>query len=297
MKSTNQVITFKNLSLTIKRDDLLHPVISGNKYRKLQYNLAEARRLDKKMLISFGGAFSNHIAAIAGAGKEFGFTTLGIIRGEELKDKVSNNPTLQYAKECGMQFEFITRERYRRKDSEEFKRYLDRSYDDFYMIPEGGTNDLAIQGCEEILTEADKDFQYICVSVGTGGTMAGLINSAGSDQKVLGFSSLKGDFIGDQIKALSKPSNNWELINSYHFGGYGKINDQLIAFINQFKQQTQIPLDPIYTGKMLYGIVDLNEKKYFEKNSDILIIHTGGIQGIEGMNRKLKAKKRTLIEQ
>ena len=155
---------------------------------------------------------------------------------------------------------------------------------------------MAIRGCEEILTKDDLKYQYVCVPVGTGGTIAGIINSASPNQKVLGFSALKGNFMSDQIKDLCNPVDNWELIDSYHFGGYGKINDQLIAFINEFNRQTQIPLDPIYTGKMLYGIVDLHAKKYFEKNSKILVIHTGGLQGIKGMNLKLKARKRTLIE-
>ncbi len=296
MESSNQIISFQNLSLVVKRDDLLHPIISGNKYRKLKYNLAEAKRLKKKLLITFGGAYSNHIAAVAGAGKEFGFETLGIIRGEELKDKVSENPTLRYAQESGMKFEFLSREVYRNKDILSFKNDLEGRYNSFYLIPEGGTNALAIKGCEEILSKDDKRFQYVCVPIGTGGTIAGIINSAGPNQKVLGFSSLKGNFMSDQIKDLCKPTDNWELIDSYHFGGYGKINDQLIAFINEFNRQTQIPLDPIYTGKMLYGIVDLHTKKYFEKNSTILVIHTGGLQGIKGMNLKLKAKKRTLIE-
>ena len=297
MKTTNQIISFQKVSLTIKRDDLVHPIISGNKYRKLKYNLKEAKRLKKNLLITFGGAYSNHIAAVAGAGKEFGFKTIGIIRGEELKEKISENPTLCYAQECGMKFEFISREAYRQKDDPSFKNDLERRFDHFYLIPEGGTNALAIRGCEEILTSDDMNYQYVCVPVGTGGTMAGLINSAGPKQKVLGFSSLKGNFMSDQIKALSKSSDNWELMDSYHFGGYGKINDQLITFINEFNRKTHIALDPIYTGKMLYGIIDLFEKKYFEKNSTILVIHTGGLQGIKGMNLKLKAKKRTLIEQ
>lgn len=285
------------MTVTLKREDLLHPVISGNKYRKLKYNLREAKRLKKNVLVTFGGAYSNHIAAVAGAGKEAGFSTLGIIRGEELHAKIIENPTLKYAQECGMKFEFVSRERYRDKIKPGFLDSFLEKPQSCYVLPEGGTNDLAIKGCEEILTLDDTEYDYICVSVGTGGTMAGLINSATKGQKVIGFSALKGSFMHDQITALTKRKENWELNSDYHFGGYGKINDQLIAFINEFYRQTQIPLDPIYTGKLLYGVIDLHRKKYFEKDSKILVIHTGGLQGIEGMNLRLKQKKRRLIEQ
>ncbi len=296
MKSSNQSIQFNGVTLTVKREDLLHPVISGNKYRKLKYNLEEARRLQKDTLLTFGGAYSNHIAAVAGAGKEFGFKTIGIIRGEELNNKINENATLRFAQECGMQFEFISREQYRKKEHPDFATRLQRDFDNFYLIPEGGTNQLAIKGCEEILTQEDVKFDCICVPIGTGGTISGLINSAKANQKILGFSALKGDFIIDEVKKLTIRRENWRVNTDYHFGGYGKINDKLITFINQFKLQTGIPLDPIYTGKMLYGIIDLASKKYFEKNSNILVIHTGGLQGITGVNKKLERQNKTLIE-
>lgn len=302
MKSSNQIITFQDVSLTIKREDLLHPIISGNKYRKLKYNLQEAKAQQKDTLLTFGGAFSNHIAAVAGAGREYGFKTIGIIRGEELVDKVVENPTLSYAKQCGMELIFVSRALYREKDTidffdtiEQLNPFKGKLQKEVYMIPEGGTNELAIKGCEEILTEEDATFDYVCVCVGTGGTISGLINSAKAKQKILGFSALKGDFLKNEIEKLTPNKNNWQLITDYHFGGYGKINDELISFINQFKQVTSIPLDPIYTGKMLYGIIDLTQKGYFEPNSTILAIHTGGLQGIEGMNRTLRKQGKTLI--
>lgn len=302
MKSSNQIITFQDVSLTIKREDLLHPIISGNKYRKLKYNLQEAKAQQKDTLLTFGGAFSNHIAAVAGAGKEYGFKTIGIIRGEELVDKVVENPTLSYSKQCGMELIFVPRALYREKDTidffdtiEQLKPFRGKLQKEVYMIPEGGTNELAIKGCEEILTEEDATFDYVCVCVGTGGTISGLINSAKAKQKILGFSALKGNFLKDEIEKLTPNKNNWQLITDYHFGGYGKINDELISFINQFKQVTSIPLDPIYTGKMLYGIIDLTQKGYFEPNSKILAIHTGGLQGVEGMNRTLQKQGKTLI--
>ena len=284
----------KNIELSIKREDLIHPFVSGNKYRKLKYNVLQAREENKPTLLTFGGAFSNHIAAVASAGKAEGFNTIGIIRGEELKDKVDTNPTLSFAKSCGMTFNFISRKDYKDKSNPNFISNLKDWFGDFYLIPEGGTNNLAIKGCQEILNEKDSKFDYLCCAVGTGGTVSGIINASKSNQKILGFSSLKGDFLNKDISKFAT-STNWELITDYHFGGYGKINDSLITFINKFKSENKIPLDPIYTGKMMFGIFDLIKKGYFKPNSKILAIHTGGLQGIEGMNAKLKKQNKPLI--
>jgi 1-aminocyclopropane-1-carboxylate deaminase len=278
----------------IKPEYLLHPYISGNKYRKLKYNLLEAKKLSHHTLLTFGGAFSNHIAAVAFAGKEFGFKTIGIIRGEELISKIESNPTLRFAKSCGMVFKFVSREHYRLKNHVSFCDSLKSEFDDFYLIPEGGTNTLAVKGCEEILTKDDQHFDFICCSIGTGGTISGLINSALPHQKIIGFQALKGDFLKEEITKFVT-NKNWELSTDYHFGGYAKVNDELVAFVNQFKRLHDIPLDPIYTGKMMYGIYDLMEKGYFPKQSKILAIHTGGLQGIEGMNQKLKQQNKSLI--
>ena len=294
MKSINESIHFKDITLTIKREDLLHPDISGNKYRKLKYNLIEAKKQQKATILTFGGAYSNHIAATAAAGREYGFMTIGVIRGEELKDKIHQNPTLDYAQSCGMRLEFISREDYRQKKASLFIEMLQKKFGDFYIVPEGGTNQLAIKGCEEILIENDNKFDFICTCVGTGGTIAGLINSSLEHQKILGFSALKGDFLEGEIQKYTS-KKNWELITNYHFGGYGKIKPELITFINEFKAITKIPLDPVYTGKMLYGIIDLHTKGYFRKEAKILVIHTGGLQGIEGMNMKLKQKGLPII--
>lgn len=280
----------KGISVFFKREDLIHPFVSGNKFRKLKYNLLQAKTKNQSSLLTFGGAFSNHIAAVAYAGKENGFQTIGIIRGEELIDKVSKNPTLLFAQDCGMQLEFVTREAYREKSEFSFLENLKNRFGNFYLIPEGGTNELAIKGCEEILTTEDSGFDFICCAVGTGGTISGLINSALPHQKVLGFPALKGDFLQDEIRIFAK-NQNWELLTNYHFGGYGKVTTDLIAFINDFYSKTKIPLDPIYTGKMVFGVLDLIKKNYFKENSKILLIHTGGIQGIQGMNLKLEAKK------
>jgi 1-aminocyclopropane-1-carboxylate deaminase len=279
----------KGISLVIKREDLIHPFVSGNKFRKLKYNLLQAKAENQSTLLTFGGAYSNHIAAVAYAGKENGFQTIGIIRGDELGDKIESNPTLKFAQECGMQFEFVSRETYRLKTEATFLEQLQQQYGSFYLIPEGGTNAFAIKGCEEILTPDDASFDYVACAIGTGGTISGIINSVLPHQKVLGFPALKGNFLQDEIRNFVR-QDNWELITDYHFGGYGKVTNDLIDWINQFYDQTQIPLDPVYTGKMVFGIVDLIAKNYFPENAKILLIHTGGLQGIQGMNLKLKNK-------
>lgn len=294
----NQKINIKfpnNISLVIKREDLIHPFVSGNKFRKLKYNLLQAKAENKEIVLTFGGAFSNHIAAVAYAGKEQGFKTIGIIRGDELLDKWEENPTLKFAHENGMHFEFVSREDYRLKSEISFIEKLKQKFGDFYLVPEGGTNELAVKGCEEILTEEDSDFNYVCCAVGTGGTISGLIKSAKENQRILGFPALKGDFLQDEIRIFAK-KDNWNLISDYHFGGYGKVNLELIEFINSFFEETNVPLDPIYTGKMVFGVIDLIHIDYFPENSKILLIHTGGLQGIEGMNLKLKQKKLPILK-
>ncbi|GAA4314300.1 pyridoxal-phosphate dependent enzyme [Pontixanthobacter gangjinensis] len=278
------------IELWIKREDLLHPEVSGNKFRKLKYNLLRASEEGKSKILTFGGAHSNHIAATAAAGKILDLGMTGIIRGEELEgaeDKWS--PTLKYARDCGMKFEFLSREDYREKDTAAFMERLNLKYPDTYIIPEGGTNQLAIQGCEEILSREDKKFDFICASVGTGGTLAGLINSSQVNQKVLGFSALKADYLRNEISKMVK-SSNWELLVDHHFGGYAKVNAALINFMNDFSKKHKIILDPVYTGKLVFGIFELVKQGFYPANSKILAIHTGGLQGINGMNRNLKKK-------
>ncbi|RIV70502.1 1-aminocyclopropane-1-carboxylate deaminase/D-cysteine desulfhydrase [Flagellimonas aequoris] len=285
----------KGVTLYIKREDTIHPLISGNKYRKLKYNLEEAKKKGHSTLLTFGGAFSNHIGAVACAGKEFGFKTIGVIRGEELQDQWQHNPTLALAHDQGMRFHFVSREDYRQKEEESFLQSLKKTFGDFYPLPEGGTNDLAIKGCTEILTESDAEFDVICSAVGTGGTVAGLINASQKHQKVLGFTALKGDFLNGSISRFAC-NDRWQLVTDYHFGGYAKVTGELIHFINDFKNKTGIPLDPIYTGKMLFGIFDLVNQEVFPRNTQILAIHTGGLQGIQGMNLVLKKKNLPLLD-
>lgn len=291
----NQFIDFfPEINLAIKREDLIHPLVSGNKFRKLKYNLLQAKKQGHSQLLTFGGAFSNHIAAVAAAGKMHQFETIGIIRGEELATEINQNPTLRLARDSGMQLQFISRDAYRNKMAPEFISQLEQQFGDFYLIPEGGTNSLAVKGCEEILTPADGEFDFICCAVGTGGTISGLINKALPHQKVLGFPALKGDFLTEEIRKFATV-DNWRLISDYHFGGYGKVSLELIGFINDFYLKTQIPLDPIYTGKLVFGVMDLIQKKYFPKGSKILMIHTGGLQGVEGMNLRLQNKQSPLL--
>lgn len=297
--SVNQKIELPRdycVDLYIKREDKIHPFISGNKYRKLKYNLQEAQKLKHDTLLTFGGAYSNHIAAVAAAGNEFGFKTIGIIRGEELMDKINENPTLQFAQSQGMQFKFVSRSAYRDKEKRSFLNELKQQFGDFYLVPEGGTNTLAVKGCEEILKTEDDMFDYICCAVGTGGTISGLIQASKEHQKILGFPALKGEFLSTNIsKFVTK--NNWELITDYHFGGYAKVTKELIDFINQFKQEHNIPLDPVYTGKLMFGVIKMIEANYFKRNAKILVIHTGGLQGISGMNKRLIEKELPLIDE
>ena len=281
--SFNQKIDFENpykIELYIKREDVLHDEISGNKFRKLKYNLIEAKKIGFTKLLTFGGAYSNHIAAVAAAGRDYGFETIGIIRGEELQGKYLENPTLKKASENGMRFSFVSRTQYRDKTNPDFLVELKQQFGDSYVIPEGGTNEFAVKGCEEILTADDELFDFICCAVGTGGTISGIINSLQPHQKALGFPALKGDFLFDEINKYAK-NNQWDLVTGYHFGGYAKINEQLKQFMSQFYKKYLITLDPVYTSKLTFGVIDLISKGYFKPYSKILLIHTGGLQGLQ----------------
>lgn len=300
MQSDNQYLNLsllkeKQITLAVKREDLFHPYISGNKYRKLKYNIKEAIAQGHDTLLTFGGAYSNHISAASVAAKNNGLKAIGVIRGEELERKWHKNPTLKFAAENNMQFKFVSRELYRNKTDKEFLKGLREEFGTFYLVPEGGTNPLAIKGCEEILNHNDKEFDVITVCVGTGGTISGLSNSLSDDQKVLGFSALKGDFLAAEIEKMAQRIN-WDLINEYHFGGYGKVDEKLVTFINDFKRETEIPLDPVYTGKMMYGLLDMIKNDNFVPRTKILAIHTGGLQGVIGMNSVLQKKNLPLLD-
>ncbi|MEM7548133.1 MAG: pyridoxal-phosphate dependent enzyme [Bacteroidota bacterium] len=289
-KITLDVTESRNIDLFVKRDDLIHPSLGGNKWRKLRYNIEKAKKLGKNMLLTFGGAFSNHIYSTAAAGSMFAFKTIGLIRGEEY---LPLNPTLSFCKDQGMEIIYISREEYRKKNDQAYIEELSKKYPDAYIVPEGGTNKLAIKGSSEILDEIETDFDYICCAVGTGGTMAGLIKVAKPNQKVLGFSALKsGSFLNYEIKKLIPLSknSNWRVVTEYHFGGYAKWTTELTDFINQFYKLTRIKLDPIYTSKMFYGILDLIERGIISPNSKIVAIHSGGLQGIQGFQERTGTK-------
>lgn len=277
------------IRLWVKRDDLLHPHISGNKMRKLKYNLAEMRRRGKNTLLTYGGAFSNHIAATAAAGHEGDFRTVGIIRGER---PPGGNATLNFAESCGMHLHFVSRAAYRQKDSPEFGEELRARFGDFYLLPEGGSNLFALPGCAEIITETETEIRpdYYCVPVGTGGTAAGMLTGM-TGGKLLAFSALKGDFLAGEIDRLLRRSGNdiraeYRVLTEYHHGGYAKFTSELIDFINDFKYSYGIPLDPLYTGKMFYGIFDLLRRDFFAAGSTVVAVHTGGLQGIKGFNAR-----------
>ena len=291
----------------VKRDDLIHPSVQGNKWRKLKYNLMKIKELNIPTLLTFGGAFSNHIHATAAASQLFGINTIGIIRGERT---IPLSNTLIFAENHGMKLHFVSRKEYKNKTA--LTDALNDKFGDVYVLPEGGTNDLAVVGSKEIVIEINQQIfphpDFLAVACGTGGTIAGMIKAADEKQTVVGFAVLKGNFLhkdvsnilnlkGDTIifenkndESLKKSDisshshSNWLINNDYHFGGYAKSSPELIEFINHFKAQHGIPLDPVYTGKMFFGLFDLIKKGYFPRGSTIVAVHTGGLQGIEGFN-------------
>ncbi|MGD1841749.1 MAG: 1-aminocyclopropane-1-carboxylate deaminase/D-cysteine desulfhydrase [Thermonemataceae bacterium] len=283
---TNTGLEKQEITLWVLRTDQIHPQISGNKWFKLKYNLTEAKRRKFHTLLTFGGAYSNHIYATARAGQLGGFRTIGIIRGEKT---LPLNETLAYAKEvCGMELHYMNRTTYRQKHTSFVISELQAKFGSFYLIPEGGTNVLAVEGCKEILTDIDLPFDTVCVPVGTGGTLAGLVASLKTTQQALGFAVLKGgDFLYNDVNQLLKAYDEEKLLGwqakyrialDYHFGGYAKRPEKLCEFVNDFSKNYQIPIEPIYTGKMFWGIFDLVEQGFFKKKSVILAVHTGGLR-------------------
>jgi len=266
------------VDLWVKRDDIIHPHVSGNKWRKLKYNIAEAQQKGFPKLLTFGGAFSNHIYATAAAGHIFGIETIGIIRGEQVEPL---NSTLAFAESLGMHLHFVSREKYRLKtQSEELQAYLEL-FGNVYIIPEGGANSLGVKGCEEIVPEINILFDFICCACGTGTTLAGIINSLGENQHAIGFPVLKADtFLENDVHPkLSKLDPTQFCLNSdYHFGGYAKWDAELEEFMDRFEKFNQITLEPVYTGKLFYGIYDLIKKKRFPEGSKVIALHTGGLR-------------------
>lgn len=271
----------RGIRLLVKRDDELHPEVSGNKWRKMKYNIEAARELGYKAMLTFGGAYSNHLAAVAASGRLLGWKTLGLVRGEPTEPL---NPTLSFARQCGMELRFVDRSAFRElrkgKNLVEWEK-------EFYILPEGGSNALAVKGCAEVAAELDFQPDFCCVAAGTGATAAGLITGFSPQARVLAFPVLKGGFMQGEIQGfLGREYPNWQVIDGYHFGGYARFDRSLIDFINHTKATSGIPLDPIYTGKLFFGVADLIKKDYFPKGSTVLLIHSGGLQGIAGFNQR-----------
>jgi len=283
---SDEITRKHNVSLFIKREDLNHPEIMGNKLRKLKYNILEAQQLKSPCILSFGGAYSNHILALSAAGRIYNIPTIGVIRGNELAFKPLN-PILTKAKVNGMQLNFIAREEYRTKNSDISIAKLHEKFGDFYILPEGGSNALAVKGSAEIVDDLQDNYDVITCACGTGGTLAGIILGAYqqnlSKTQVLGFQVVNADdYIENQVKFLlnaeAQGHIHWSINPDYHFDGYAKKNKALIHFINWFKLTHNIDLDYIYTGKMMFGLYQLIQSSYFKQGNRLLAIHTGGIQ-------------------
>lgn len=279
-----------SVNVFVKRLDLIHPFINGNKWFKLKHNLHFARENNFKTILTFGGAFSNHIYATASAGNIFGFETIGIIRGEE---HVPLNPTLRFASSNGMKLIYISRSDYRKKHLPEFSEWIKKKFGDVYIIPEGGSNLLAIKGASEIPSLVELNFNYLVTACGTAGTVSGLICGANDSKQIVGISVLRGahflNLNADKFtyEFSGKTFSNWIINHDYHFGGYAKINRELILFIKQIEELNEIVLDPIYTGKMLFAVYDLAKHNFFDPESNVICLHTGGQQGIAGLNSKM----------
>lgn len=261
-----------SINLFIKRDDLIHPEITGNKWRKLKYNIEQAKLENKDTLLTFGGAYSNHITATAAAGKYLGLKTIGIIRGEE---HTPLNKSLQFAKDGGMKLIYADREMYKDKDKCLGSWLLDP--DSTFILPEGGANELALKGCAEIVNELEIDFDYICSACGTGTTIAGIASNLKPHQQAIGFAVLKHEKLQEEITDKYSIQTSKLSIQNYPFSGYAKTTPELIQFIKDFYNQHQILLDYVYTGKLMFGIFDLMAKNYFRENSTIIAVHTGGV--------------------
>ncbi len=293
--SINQPLdSIEGHSITIKREDLIHPIVSGNKFRKLNYNFKEYSQKKRPSILTFGGAFSNHLAATAEAGKIYNIPTLGIVRGQEWATKIEQSTTLDFCQRQGMQLLCVTRAIYQEKEKSALVQEYQAQQKELFLLPEGGTNTLAVKGCTEIITEKDMGFDLVCCCVGTGGTLAGLVERSAEHQFILGFNALNNPEVHASVAEFTQKVN-WSILSDFTFGGYAKVSPELITFMNDFYQQYEIPLDPIYTGKMLFGIFDLIKRKQWRWGKNILVIHSGGLQGIKPMNLQLQKKGMPLL--
>lgn len=283
----DSLLTKHRLIVHIKRDDLIHPQISGNKWRKLKYNLEFAKLRGYQEILSFGGAYSNHIHALAYAGQHYGLKTIGIIRGEY----DVNNPTIEQVKAAGMKVKFISRKDYKQRFDDNFLAHLKQIHPKALIIPEGGSNEFALKGLGEMVKEIPpRDADYIVCPCGSGGTSAGILKALSPDQRLLSIAVLKNaDYLKEEIFQLAgNNSQQLEFKTEFHQGGYGKVTSELINFIDHFYENHNIQLEPIYSGKMMMGFYELVKQGFFQPNTRITLIHTGGLQGLNGMvQRKL----------
>lgn len=280
-----QLFSEHKITVYIKRDDQIHPQISGNKWRKLKYNLRHAKEKGIEQILSFGGAYSNHIHALAHAGKEYDLKTIGIIRGEY----DPKNPTIKQAQAAGMTVRFINRSDYRKRHEQEFLDELEKQYPNTMIIPEGGSNKYALQGLSELVIEIPQHkANYIICPCGSGGTSAGILKALAPQQKLISIAVLKkAEYLKQEIVNLAQTTDaQLAFMTEFHQGGYGKITPALIDFISTFKAQHNIQLEPIYNGKMMMAFYQLVEQGYFPQNTTITLIHTGGLQGINGLMQR-----------
>ncbi|MGU5697195.1 1-aminocyclopropane-1-carboxylate deaminase/D-cysteine desulfhydrase [Aeromonas allosaccharophila] len=279
------LLTRYDVELWCKRDDLIHPAISGNKWRKLKYHLLHAREHGKQHLLSFGGAYSNHIHALAAAGYQTGLRTTGIIRGEA--DAVSNT-TLRDARRWGMDLVFVDRQSYRRRQDPDWLAQFDAP--DTLIVPEGGSSPLAIPGVAELVGEVPFSPDLWVLPCASGGTLAGLIAGKRDREQILAIAVLKGgDFITDEVcrrhpAAASIPG--WRIALDHHDGGYAKFSPALWQWVQDFSADTGLPLEPIYSGKAMWGLFRELAAGHIAPGSKIVFIHTGGMQGLAGLREQ-----------
>lgn len=288
------VLNQQKITISVLRLDLHQPLLSGNKYFKLKYNLEQARQQGYKQVLSFGGAFSNHLHALAMAGQQYGLATVGVVRGEKTSPL---NATLQDASDAGMELCYVSREEYRKRNNSEYLDRLQQRYPDSIIIPEGGSNLLGVKGCMEIVDHIwqgiGNDFDTIILPCGTAATLAG-IAAAAVNKRVIGISVLKNaNFLEDSVNDFHRQLgidtlDNWQLLHTFHGGGYARVSAALAEFIRDFHHQYAIELEPVYSGKMFYALLQLLNEGYFARGSKIVAIHTGGLQGLRGMQHKLE---------
>lgn len=272
--------TLKNsIQLQMLRLDQIHPVVSGNKWFKLKYNIADAIAKGCSSLLTFGGAYSNHLIATAAAAKAFGLSSIGIVRGLHAKEKFTE--TLHACENMGMQLHFIERASYDKKEEPYFLQSLKSQFPDSYVVPEGGNNESGRRGTAEIATYIQDKYSHVALAIGTGATFAGIREALDNNIDMLGFTVMKGgDYLNDTIRnALTTSNANWSIVPEYHFGGFAKCNELLIDFMNQFYENHQIPLDLVYNAKMMFGVMEMIKDGRISQGSKVLCIHTGGLQG------------------